>query len=409
MNKNARNAIMANDEHISILKSGVAAWNDWYASTNHRVADLCGADLSGMKLNSINFHRANLKGAILRNTQLQYAYLKDADLTGAILDGTNLVHANARGAIFNMVVANRPNFAVSTLRQAKFQGSKLFGARFHRAYLRDTDLSDAAFIDCWLRFATLNGATCLNTDFAGSDLRYASMVKTDLKAAKLTDVCVFGISAWGIETDANTVQDLIVGNNEHELEAQLRTHDLRTAQLLSLMLDSAGVRTVIDSVSSKLVLILGSFSPAEKGVLDALRLSLQNFGYVAVEFDFERPHERDYAETVLILVGMSRFVVADFTNSKEVRAEVGQARRQYPRVPFIPIVMDGAPLPITMANSFNEDELRLLVTYRHANDLVQKVLSSIIEPAEKQAQQIARDIASREDIIRGTSKFVDNV
>jgi hypothetical protein len=62
-----------------------------------------------------------------------------------------------------------------------------------------------------------------------------------------------------------------------------------------------------------------------------------------------------------------------------------------------------------MANSFNEDELRLLVTYRHANDLVQKVLSSIIEPAEKQAQQIARDIASREDIIRGTSKFVDNV
>ena len=318
-----------NAEHISILKRGVNEWNRWRASTNHEVADLTGSDLSGLNLNRVDFLRTILKGVNLTETQLDYAHLKEADLTGATLDRTNLQHVNARSAIFDGIVANAANFAVSTLRGARFRRARLSQARFHRAYLRETDLSDAAFTGCWLRFATLESACCQNTDFSGADLRHASLVKTNLKGANLTGVHAFGISAWGVETDANTRQDLIVGKHENEREATLRAHDLRTAQLLALMLDAAGVRSVIDSVTSKLVLILGSFSPAEKVVLDALRLSLQSCGYVAVEFDFERPSDRDYAETVLTLVGMSRFVVADFTNAKEVRVEVAQARTQY--------------------------------------------------------------------------------
>jgi hypothetical protein len=152
-----------------------------------------------------------------------------------------------------------------------------------------------------------------------------------------------------------------------------------------------------------LVLILGSFAPGEKIVLDALRLSLQSFGYVAVEFDFERPSERDYAETVLTLVGMSRFVVADFTNAKEVRAEVAQARRQYKRVPIIPIAREGVSLPITMANSFPAEELQLLVRYKHADDLLQKVELSIIQPAEESVRRIAESIARAEAILLGAS------
>lgn len=392
---------MANAEHILILKRGVTEWNRWQASTNHSVADLSGADLTGMKLNGVDFLRTNLKGTTLTKTQLEHAHLKDANLTGATLDRTNLEHVNARGAIFDEIVANKPNFEVSTLRGARFRRAQLSEARFHRAYLRDSDLSDAAFTSCWLRFATLDGACCQNTNFSSTDLRHASMVKTNLKGASLTDVQVFGISAWGVETDANTSQDLIVGIAANEREPPLRAHDLSTAQLLALMLDAAGVRTVIDSVTSKLVLILGSFSPTEKVVLDALRLSLQSYGYVAVEFDFERPSERDYAETILTLVGMSRFVVADFTNAKEVRAEVAQARRQYKRVPIIPIAREGVSLPITMANSFSAEELQLLVRYQHIDDLLQKLQLSIIEPAEERVRRIAEGIAKSEAILLG--------
>ncbi len=393
---------MANDEHISILKRGVTEWNRWRASTNHRIADLSGADLSGMKLNGVDFLRTSLKGATLTKTQFERAHLKDADLTGATLDQTNFEHVNARNAIFDEVVANEPNFEVSTLRGARFRHARLLGARFHRAYLRDADLSDASLAGCWLRFATLDSARCQNTDFSNADLKYASMVEVDLKGANLTNVQVFGISAWGVETDAFTRQDLIVGMGANEQEAPLRTHDLRTAQLLALMLDAAGVRTVIDSVTSKLVLILGSFSPTEKVVLDELRLSLQKYGYVAIEFDFERPYERDYAETVLTLVGMSRFVVADFTNAKEVRAEVAQARSQYKRVPIMLIAREGVALPITMVNSFSAEELQRLVRYKDIDDLRQKVQPSIIEPAESLVRRIAEGIAKSEAILLGT-------
>lgn len=391
---------MANDEHVSILKKGVTQWNRWRDSTNNGVADLSGADLSGMKLNGVNFLRANLQGAILEKTQLEYAQLKEANLTGATLERTNLEHVNARSTIFDEIVAKEPNFEVSTLRGARFRRARISGARFHRAYLRDANLSDAVFAGCWLRFATLDGAYCRNTDFSGADLRYASMVETRLNGANLSDVHVFGISAWGVETDANTRQDLIVGLDQDEREAPLRAHDLHTAQLLGLMLDGAGVRAVLDSVASKLVLILGSFSPAEKPVLDALRSSLQSHGYVAVEFDFERPSERDYAETVLTLAGLSRFVVADFTNAKEVRAEVSQARRQYMRVPILPIAREGASLPITMINTFTAEELQLLVRYGDIDDLLQKIQPSIIRPAEERVRRIAESLSRSEAILR---------
>ena len=212
----------------------------------------------------------------------------------------------------------------------------------------------------------------------------------------------FGVSAWGVQTDERTRQDLIVSMRNDVKESPLRAQDLRTAQLLALMLDATGVRTVLDAVSSTLVLILGSFSPEEKPVLDALREGLKRHGYVAVEFDFERSDSRDYAETILTLVGMSRFVVADFTNAKEVRAEVAQARRQYSRVPIIPIAREGAPLPITMVNSFSAEELQgLLVRYLHAADLVLKVQLSIIDAAEAQVRRIEASIAQSEAILRG--------
>jgi uncharacterized protein YjbI with pentapeptide repeats len=394
---------MANAEHVAILKKGVSEWNRWRETTNHHKVDLSDADLAGMKLNHVSFLHANLTGAILTRTQLEHAHLTNADLTRAVLTRANLEHVNARNAIFDGVVANEANFEVSTLRGARFRNAMLSGARFHRAYLRDADLTGAALRGSWLRFATLDCACCSNTDFTGANLCNVSMVKTDLRGADLTDAYVFGISAWNVETDINTRQDLIVGVSQANTKAPLRAHDLHTAQLLSLMLDGDGVRRVFNSVSSKLVLILGSFSPGEKPVLDALRSGLQRRGYVAVTFDFQRPSERDYAETIVVLAGMSRFVIADFTNAKEVRAEVAQVRSQYKRVPIIPLAKEGASLPVTMANAFSAEELHLIVRYKSIDDLLQKLQPSIIEPAEARASRIAESIARAEAFLTGAS------
>jgi hypothetical protein len=153
-------------------------------------------------------------------------------------------------------------------------------------------------------------------------------------------------------------------------------------------------------VASKLVLILGSFAEAEKSVLDSLREELQRHGYVAVTFDFERPSALDYAETVTVLAGLSRFVVADFTNAREVRSEILQVRRQYPRVPVIPIARTGAQLPLaTMVNAFPE-EPSLLVRYDDVADLLRKLKKSVLDVAERRAEQIAETLARAEQQLR---------
>ncbi|UOY00188.1 pentapeptide repeat-containing protein [Blastococcus sp. PRF04-17] len=243
------------------------------------------------------------------------------------------------------------------------------------------------------------GRTCRRTNFRGADLRYASLVKCRLEGARLVDVQVYGASTWAVTTDESTEQDLVVVRNRRT--APLRTNDLHTAQLLALMLDGSGVRQVLDTVTSKLVLLLGSFAPAEKSVLDALRADLQRLGYVAVLFDFERPSARDYAETVVVLAGLSRFVVADFTNAKEVRSEILDVRRQYRFVPVVPIARSGIELPLTLINSLTLEDIDLLVRYDDVDDLLQKLPADVVVPAESHADQIAVSLARAQQRLRG--------
>jgi hypothetical protein len=49
---------------------------------------------------------------------------------------------------------------------------------------------------------------------------------------------------------------------------------------------------VIDTITSKVVLILGRFTPERKSVLDAIRDQLRKRNYLPVLFDFEKPSNR---------------------------------------------------------------------------------------------------------------------
>ena len=124
--------LMANEEHLAMLRQGVDAWNSWrnergaeaitkeedeqrsdLAGTDLRAAFLCEADLSGADLRAANLDRADLRGA-----SLEEAYLREASLGGADLSEANLRSADLRAA-------------------------NLTGVHFRRARLEDADLSGA--------------------------------------------------------------------------------------------------------------------------------------------------------------------------------------------------------------------------------------------------------------------------
>jgi uncharacterized protein YjbI with pentapeptide repeats len=98
---------MANDEHVALLKQGVAAWNAWrdenpgtrpdLSEANLREANLSGTNLRGANLREAGLSKANLSGADLSGANLFWACLNHADLTGADLTGCRVHGVSAWG------------------------------------------------------------------------------------------------------------------------------------------------------------------------------------------------------------------------------------------------------------------------------------------------------------------------
>ena len=74
-----------------------------------------------------------------------------------------------------------------------------------------------------------------------------------------------------------------------EDEPEITVDNIEVAQFIYLLLHNAKIRDVIDTITSKAVLILGRFTEERKAVLDALREELRKRDYLPILFDFEKP------------------------------------------------------------------------------------------------------------------------
>jgi hypothetical protein len=97
---------------------------------------------------------------------------------------------------------------------------------------------------------------------------------------------------------------------------------LAVAQFLYLLLDNENIRDVIDTITSKAVLILGRFTPERKAVLDAIREEIRRQHLLPIVFDFRLSSSQTILETVSTLAHISRFVIADLTEAKSVLQEL---------------------------------------------------------------------------------------
>jgi hypothetical protein len=61
--------LMANDEHVAILKKGVDAWNAWRDNNRHIRPDLSDANLSKPFLSGARLSEADLSGANLNTAK----------------------------------------------------------------------------------------------------------------------------------------------------------------------------------------------------------------------------------------------------------------------------------------------------------------------------------------------------
>jgi hypothetical protein len=158
-------------------------------------------------------------------------------------------------------------------------------------------------------------------DLGGADLSYATLVRTNLERANLTGCSVYGISAWNIRLEEATQSNLVITPKD---ESVIQVDNLEVAQFVYLLLNNERIRSVIDTITSKVVLILGRFTAERKTILDAIRVELRMRNYLPILFDFQKPESRDLTGTVTTLANMARFIIADVTDPSSSPYELGR-------------------------------------------------------------------------------------
>jgi hypothetical protein len=223
------------------------------------------------------------------------------------------------------------------------------------------------------------------------------MTGVDLCGATIERAQIYGLSAWDVKTDGNTRQ------RELSLAApgqagRISVDDIEVAQFVNLLLDHAKLRKVITAVANKGVLILGGFAdPPRKAFLEALANEARARGLLPIIYDFERPPEQDWTETVLTLATLSLFVIADITRPASIPLEL-QATVPNCMVPFVPVHKKGEPAFSMFGNLQKKyDWVLPVVRYDVEERLVSAFDQAILAPAlemrrrlrERKAEEVA--------------------
>ena len=218
------------------------------------------------------------------------------------------------------------NLSGSDLRMARLIDANLRGSQLGSANLSDADLSKADLIRVNLSGADLNRAV----------LCQARLIDVNLENATLTGCRIHGISAWKVDLIGARQDNLIITDDD---EPTITVDNLEIAQFIYLLLNNKKIRDVIDTIASKVVLILGRFTAERKDVLDTLRQELRTRNYLPVLFDFDKPTRRDLTETVSTLAHMARFVIADLTDPRSIPQELMRIVPDLPSVPVQPLLL----------------------------------------------------------------------
>jgi hypothetical protein len=112
-------------------------------------------------------------------------------------------------------------------------------------------------------------------------------------------------------------------------EPTVAVDNIEVAQFIYLLLHNEKARDVIDTITSKAVLILDRFTDERKAVLYSLRKELRKRKYVLILSDFAKPRSLTTGRNDHVLARMSRFVIADITDAKSVLQEVCSTSSAY--------------------------------------------------------------------------------
>lgn len=338
-------------EHVKMLHAGRRQWNAWRNRNTTLTPNLSGAQLDGK----------NLNGFDLSNADLRLARLRDARLVGADLHEA------------------RMNFA--DLSRAKLLRAKVWLANLSEAVLAGANLRRADLRGTSLRRADLRGA-----DFREASLRQASITKANVAGAIFDGASVYGVSAWELQGVPASQSGLVI--HASESVPPISADNLETAQFLFQLMDNPRIASVIGTVNSRTVLILGRFTPKRKRVLQLLKSELLRNNFVPLLFDFASPSGRDLTETIGCLAHLTCFVIADLTAARSIPQELSVIVPYLPSVPIVPIIA-ASDRPYAMFEHLQRyDWVKPIVEYRSETHLASIFREKILSLGYSEAMRV---------------------
>ncbi|MEP6947727.1 MAG: pentapeptide repeat-containing protein [Ginsengibacter sp.] len=343
-------------------------------------ADLRGAKLAGADLLDALLVSAKLEGANFTAARLSDANLSRANLKGTLLGGADLTKSNLEGASLIGTYLHSSDAREANFTNTKILGSNLCWSKFHRAVFRSAKVISSGLVGANLNYCNLS-----NADFTDSDLIQCSLVGTDLTGCTLNGARVFGASVWNIHGEPREQTGLVVTPSG---EAAVTVDDLELAQFIYLILNNGKLRGVIDTITSKAVLILGRFGKRMK-IIAEMRTALRRKGYAPIVFDFEVTSSKNLSDTIKLLAQMARFILVDVTDPQSAPYEIGIiSMMNLISTPLVPLI-EGEQKPFAML----EDILRQnwcteLHRYKHPEHLATIFETDILTSAEAKRRHL---------------------
>jgi uncharacterized protein YjbI with pentapeptide repeats len=437
---------MVNGSHLEILDQGIKIWNKWREENREIRPDLSRLKLYDSDLMKIDFIGSILNEVLFKGVDLSESNLNEANLTNAIFDDvwgyksnfsrtkvlnanfnyvnlerSELTHSNFENSRLNRVNLDNSNIKNSNLnkielKKSKLKSSDLRKCTFKSAFIKKTDISKAN-----LKMANLEGSKLIEVNFENADLRGANLnntiiegvnfekanlsrasfigakinntnlmnthlVETNFEKTNIENCYIYGISAWDLNLKGSNQSNLII---TREGESIITVDNIEVAQFIYMLIHSNKIRHVIDTITSKVVLILGRFTPTRKIILDSIKNELRKYDYLPVLFDFNKPLSRDFTETVTLLAKMSKFIIVDITDPKSVPHEL-QAIIPTNKIPVQPLLYSSE----SEYGMFNDFKIYpwVLNTYNYNNieDLLQNFKEKVISPAEAKIKELKK-------------------
>jgi uncharacterized protein YjbI with pentapeptide repeats len=323
-------------------------WNKWRTNNPLVIPELM-EDLEGLDLSYYNLKDANLNNANLYGVNFSYANLEDTNLQGTYADNAKFIGTN-----LNLVQASGMQVTDADFRESSMREWISYDVKFHNSNLngvdlRNSELAGCEFNNCNLENAKLDNCDLSHCNFSGTNLQNATLINsilvgclfigTNLENANLSYTNVYGTSIWNLKTNSKTIQkDLVITRVNEPI---ITLDNIKIAQFIYLLLKNEEIKSIIETVTSKAVLILGRFTPERKEKLEYIKDILRQKDLAPILFDFEKPSNKTTLETITTLASLCKFIVADISEPRSVPQELLSIVESMPALKVLPSIEKG--------------------------------------------------------------------